>query len=41
MDKKQEWPTRSDGDTVFALGTGKASHALGMMRLSGLWEGFR
>lgn len=28
--------TMSDGDTVFALGTGKAGHALGMMRLSTL-----
>ena len=26
----------SDGDTVFALGTGKVAHALGMMRLSTL-----
>jgi L-aminopeptidase/D-esterase-like protein len=28
--------TMSDGDTVFALGTGKVAHALGMMRLSTL-----
>ena len=26
----------SDGDTVFALGTAKVAHALGMMRLSTL-----
>ena len=28
--------TMSDGDTVFALGTGRVAHALGMMRLSTL-----
>ncbi len=28
--------TMSDGDTVFALGTGKSTHTLGMMRLSTL-----
>jgi L-aminopeptidase/D-esterase-like protein len=28
--------TMSDGDTIFALGTGKVAHALGMMRLSTL-----